>query len=771
MTGQDLLEFPTEDSLNFTNREQVGELRHTMRLNDFKFYDIKALENSRQIGRLVNLEPYQLYDPETDKILPKPRDVIVETQADEGEDDNENDHNSQSFNNDTSESFQLPDFENNYKTSLFDDSQLKSTQNELHSRLESVYKNPSKVLLPPFPMDEDFQKMIENSRQDRYEKDSSDEILQELDEQRHASPLKKKKSSKTRSAKMVGPFLVSESESEELENSPNSHDERHITPDSSKKPQEYYDMNEEHRSVSKKTKRRNNTDSDSGSSGIFVGQSDHTNSDLESTQQTGDNIAISNLPNDESISIRNSRQSFLSTTKERPSNSSDKISNSAHNDQREVIGFEDSSDGFDSPEHHKKKKVPYLSATKSNAKSDKTSNPSTQDEIGNDSKNKNKEKETSETQSGLPIRDFRLGRVPIPEVSTAASLVPDKRLPFTLYEDVAIISALSDPRVKNRSGSLLFAVKVLSETIFKDKRSYESLLTRWKKRLSKVTNSYIELSKKTKHKPIDLTKFFDEFEKQMAERREIPAPPTVDERRVKSRTRNFTLEEDLELLEYLLSKTNLKPTGKVLYNKYAETHNWRSGESWRARYIKYFRPIIEAYKQDPNSSVCANYKSVLDKHVDFIQTLNTAGVSLPSNMTFSKQQFGSATYNQKRFQIQKRTTEVDDDMFRDENPFKKQQETTGNDKGPLSEIEDSDAYDDEDDFDVLDFGGHKSNTTDLLDHDSSNMEENGHNRSLEVGSKQNSDDENNKSKSGKISSTLKFPLSNSIHPISPAFLK
>lgn len=72
----DLIDEPTPNSLNFTDVELAPYVSETLRWNEFKFYDVKFLEDCRRFGRLMDINDYLIYDPETSKVVPRPIDQI-----------------------------------------------------------------------------------------------------------------------------------------------------------------------------------------------------------------------------------------------------------------------------------------------------------------------------------------------------------------------------------------------------------------------------------------------------------------------------------------------------------------------------------------------------------------------------------------------------------------------------------------------------------------------------------------------------------------------
>lgn len=87
MSGRELISAPTAESWNFTDPSLVSHVSETLRWNEFKFHDVKFLEDCRRYGCLLNLDDYLIYDPATTRILPKPIEQINAGAVDSEEED------------------------------------------------------------------------------------------------------------------------------------------------------------------------------------------------------------------------------------------------------------------------------------------------------------------------------------------------------------------------------------------------------------------------------------------------------------------------------------------------------------------------------------------------------------------------------------------------------------------------------------------------------------------------------------------------------------
>lgn len=101
MSGQELVDAPTEESLNFTDMDLVGHVCETLRWNEFKFYNTRFLEDCRINGRMLNIEDYLIYDPAKSKIGPKPVSQVDAGSLDSDDEDNSNNNSYDTNNNET----------------------------------------------------------------------------------------------------------------------------------------------------------------------------------------------------------------------------------------------------------------------------------------------------------------------------------------------------------------------------------------------------------------------------------------------------------------------------------------------------------------------------------------------------------------------------------------------------------------------------------------------------------------------------------------------
>lgn len=96
-----------------------------------------------------------------------------------------------------------------------------------------------------------------------------------------------------------------------------------------------------------------------------------------------------------------------------------------------------------------------------------------------------------------------------------------------------------------------------------------------------------------------MVSFFAEYDEAVREdnlRVSVPQPVATSESTQPRRRANFGPEEDALLLTYILTNPKKTWSGIVIYRDLSETHPWRSSQSWRNRYAKHLKLIIDNFE-------------------------------------------------------------------------------------------------------------------------------------------------------------------------------
>lgn len=223
----------------------------------------------------------------------------------------------------------------------------------------------------------------------------------------------------------------------------------------------------------------------------------------------------------------------------------------------------------------------------------------------------------------VPIPSFQMKSLPLQEVPVKVIVRYNER--FSLTEDITIIKALTNFSSTEKA-KVRVCCRALADSIFKDKRTFESILSRWKKILSRSIEKYVLLSQHRNIAPMDLEPYFEEMRRVQNVNSNKSMKNATKSSDKKGHSRNFSIDEDLVLLKFIFHNVSTAGGysigGRDLYRAFARDHPWRPFESWRSRYVKYLRTIIATYKENREDPIAQPYKSFFERHTLEVTMIN-----------------------------------------------------------------------------------------------------------------------------------------------------
>lgn len=188
-------------------------------------------------------------------------------------------------------------------------------------------------------------------------------------------------------------------------------------------------------------------------------------------------------------------------------------------------------------------------------------------------------------------------------------------------------------------------------------------MSRYKKVILPRKDAILEKCRKKHIKSLPLKIFFREYDSELGER--IPqgsVPPGLSNAPDPNLPRmgNFGHEEDILLLKYVLGQETGVRGGNVIYKKFAQSHPWRSYQSWRNRYMKHLRHHIDTFFYE-------NDHASIPMHL--LPVFGGDGIGSSTNISTRanarpRRSAARSVSNAKSMAV----LDSDDEMFRDERP-------------------------------------------------------------------------------------------------------
>ena len=194
-------------------------------------------------------------------------------------------------------------------------------------------------------------------------------------------------------------------------------------------------------------------------------------------------------------------------------------------------------------------------------------------------------------------------------------------------------------------------------------RTPESIMSRYKKVILPRKDAILEKCRNKHIKALPLKIFFREYDSELGER--IPqgsVPPGLSNAPDPNLPRmgNFGHEEDILLLKYVLGQETGVRGGNVIYKKFAQSHPWRSYQSWRNRYMKHLRHHIDTFfYENDHASIPMHLLPVFGGD----GTGSSTNISTRANARHRRSAARSVSNAQSMAVL-----DSDDEMFRDERP-------------------------------------------------------------------------------------------------------